>query len=243
MSAGVFYGIGIGPGDPDLITVKAVKILSTCPVVFVPKTGKGEESTAHTIAAAHLSPAAEIRELVFPMTTDPATLESFWRDNARQVAAVLEKGRDAAFLTLGDAMLYSTFIYLAEALQAVLPQAAIVTVPGITAFSAAAALTRFAVGVGKQPVTIVPTSDDLEELRRLLALPGTKVLMKIGRRLEAILAILDELGLLEGSVLVSRAGMSEQQIVTDLRTLRGQESRIGYLAVMLVSGTTGEEQV
>ncbi|RJQ66464.1 MAG: precorrin-2 C(20)-methyltransferase [Desulfobacteraceae bacterium] len=240
MTIGVFYGIGIGPGDPDLITLKAAKILSQCRTVFVPKARATEESTALGIAGKHLHPRADIRELVFPMTMDKAKLRQSWIDNAGQVAAALESGADAAFLTLGDAMLYSTYIYLVRALRDVLPGVEIITVAGITAFSAAAALTHFPVGTGKLPATIVPTSDDLDELRRILQRKGTKVLMKIGRRLDAILDVLEETGLLDGSLLVSRVGMDNQRVETELRALRGRNSDVGYLSIILVPAAEEE---
>lgn len=240
MKPGVFYGIGIGPGDPDLITLKAADILSRCRTVFVPKARATEESTALSIAGRHLHPRADIRELVFPMTADKAKLRLSWIDNGRQVASVLESGADAAFLTLGDAMLYSTYIYLVRVLRDVLPGVRIVTVAGITAFSAAAALTHFPVGTGKLPVTIVPTSDDLVELRDILQRKGTKVLMKIGRRLDAILDVLEETGMLDRSLLVSRVGMDNQRVETDLRALRGRNSDVGYLSIILVPAAEEE---
>lgn len=240
MTMGVFYGIGIGPGDPDLITLKAAKILSDCRTVFVPKSGEAEKSLALAIAGRHLHPQSEIHELVFPMTRDREKLRKSWTDNARQVAEVLEQGRDAAFLTLGDVLLYSTYIYLVRALRRVQPLAETVAVPGVTAFSAAAAQTRFPIGTGKQPVTIVPTSDDLDELRRILDRKGTKVLMKIGRRLDAVLEVLAQTGDLHRSVLVSRAGMQDQRIETDLQALRGRSSPVGYLSIILVAADEQE---
>jgi precorrin-2/cobalt-factor-2 C20-methyltransferase len=240
MTNGVFYGIGIGPGDPDLITIKAANILSQCRTIFVPKARATEESIALTIAAKHLHPQADIRKLVFPMTTDKNKLHQSWIDNAKEVAATLKSGSDAAFLTLGDTMLYSTYIYLVRALRDELPDARIVTIAGITAFSAAAALTHFPVGTGKLPVTIVPTSDNLEELRRILARKGTKVLMKIGRRLDAILEVLEETGILDRSLLVSRVGIANQRVETDLRALRGRNSDVGYLSIILVPAAEEE---
>ena len=240
MTIGVFYGIGIGPGDPDLITLKAANILSQCKIVFVPKARATEESTALGIAGRHLHPRVDIRELVFPMTMDKKKLRQSWVDNAGEVAAALKSGEDAAFLTLGDAMLYSTYIYLVAALRDVLPGVEIVTLAGITAFSAAAALTHFPVGTGKLPATIVPTSDDLDELREILQRKGTKVLMKIGRRLDAILEVLEEAGMLDRSLLVSRAGMDNQRIETDLRALRGCNSDVGYLSIILVPAAEEE---
>ncbi len=116
----------------------------------------------------------------------------------------------------------------------------IVTIAGITAFSAAAALTHFPVGTGKLPATIVPTSDDLLELRAILQRKGTKVLMKIGRRLDAILEVLEAAGMLDRSLLVSRVGMDDQRIETDLRALRGRDSDVGYLSIILVPAAEEE---
>jgi precorrin-2/cobalt-factor-2 C20-methyltransferase len=108
------------------------------------------------------------------------------------------------------------------------------TVPGITAFSAAAALTSFPVGEGKQTVTIVPASDDLAVLRRALDGGGTVVLMKVGARLEKVLEELDARGLTEHAVFVSHAGMASQRIETDLRSLRGAPPQAGYLSILII---------
>jgi len=235
MSIGTLYGIGIGPGDPDLLTVKGAKLLSRCRHVFVPKAKPAAESLARTIAEEHLRPDAEIHEMVFPMTSDRNELAARWNESAESVAAVLRQGEDACFLTLGDSLLYSTYIYLARALRALLPEAPIVTVTGITALSAAAALTEFPIGEGKAPVTIVPTADDFATLRGALALGGTVVLMKIGRRLEAVLDLLEEAGRIDGAVFVSRVGLEGQRIETDLRKLREEGPEAGYLSVILVN--------
>jgi precorrin-2/cobalt-factor-2 C20-methyltransferase len=243
MSRGVLYGIGIGPGDPDLITVKGAKILSQCLDVFVPKAKISEKSTARAISEKHLHPEANIYELVFPMDTDNGRLRASWKEGAGRVAEVLEAGRDACFLTLGDTMLYSTYIYLVRALREILPKAEVVTVPGITAFSAAAAATEFPVGTGKRPVTIIPTSDDLEEVRRMLARPGVKVIMKIGQRCEQILELLEETGAIGDSVFISRVGLEDQRIERDLNKLRNGPPDTGYLSVILSGdGEKGERE-
>jgi precorrin-2/cobalt-factor-2 C20-methyltransferase len=241
MPLGVLYGIGVGPGDPDLITVKGARILARCPHVFVPKAKHSADSVALAIARSHLSPDAAVHEVVFPMVTDPAELEQRWRESAKQVAEVLETGQDACFLTLGDALLYSTYIYLIRALRRVLPQARIITIPGVTAFSAAAALTEFPVGEGKMPVTIIPMADDLENVRQALMKRGTVVLMKIGRRLDAVLDLLEEAGAIDGGVFVSHAGMAEQRLETDLRKLRGTGPETGYLSLVLTSSPAERE--
>ncbi|MGD0092291.1 MAG: precorrin-2 C(20)-methyltransferase [Planctomycetota bacterium] len=234
MTLGTLYGIGIGPGDPELITVKGAGLLRRCRHVFVPKARTAAESLAWSIARRHAQAEATVHELVFPMTTDSRELEERWRESARQVAAVLHGGEDACFLTLGDPFLYSTYIYLVRALRQELAAVRVVTVPGVTAFSAAAALAGFPVGEGKKPVTIVPASDDLEQARRAIAGGGTVVLMKIGKRLREILKLLEDCGVLERSVLVARVGLPEERLETDLRRLKEAGTEAEYLAVILV---------
>ena len=240
MKQGTLYGIGVGPGDPDLITVKGATILAGCAHVFVPKARKGAESVALSIAQKHINPQAEIHEILFPMTTDRSELEKRWEESAKVIAEVLETGADACFLTLGDALLYSTYIYMLRALRRKIPDVKVVTVPGITAFSAAASLAEFPVGEAKEPITIVPTADDLEDVRRAISLGGTVVLMKIGKRLNQILDLLEDVGAMENGVFVSHAGMEAQRIETDLRNLRGEESEAGYLSIILVRGKGGK---
>lgn len=239
MTLGTFYGIGVGPGDSELITVRGSRILAQCRNIFVPKARLASASVALNIARCYVPAGATIRALVFPMTRDSGELERRWRSSAAEVAQVLRGGLDACFLTLGDPLLYSTYIYLLRALEAELPKLNVVTVPGITSFCAAAALTNFALGEGTAPVTIVPASDDLDIVREALRHGGTVVLMKIGERLRAILGILKERGLLDQAVLVARAGQDGQRVEMDLRKLKPGNARAGYLSVILVHADGG----
>jgi len=234
MTIGTLYGIGIGPGDPELITLKGARLISSCRNLFVPKARTASESVALAIARPLVGPEARIEELVFPMTADKEELDAKWDVAAARVGEVIGAGDDACFLTLGDPLLYSTYIYLIRALRKRLPDLKAVTVPGIMAFGAAAALAEFPVGEGREPVTICPAADDLAAVRRALAQGGSVVLMKIGRRLPEILDLLDGEGLLERSVFVSHAGMAEQRIETDLRRLKSEGPEAGYLSIILV---------
>lgn len=242
MKKGTLYGIGIGPGDPDLITVKGAQILGECPHVFVPKARNEGGSVALGIAQRHIHPNAQIHEILFPMTTRKSELEERWEESAAAVAVVLETGSDACFLTLGDALLYSTYIYLLRALRRRIPDVAVVTVPGVSSFSAAAALAEFPIGEAKETVTIVPTADDLEKVRFALQKGGTVVLMKIGKRLQRILDEMESVGVLDRAVFVSRAGMEEERIVKDLGDLRSDKEDAGYLSVILVHGKGEDTQ-
>ncbi|MCX6966849.1 MAG: precorrin-2 C(20)-methyltransferase [Verrucomicrobia bacterium] len=234
MSLGKFYGMGVGPGDPELLTVKAATILGRCPHVVVPKAKAEGGSVALEIAGRYVHKEATIHELVFPMTMDKAALSRSWKESARTIASLLETGADVCFLTLGDALVYSTYIYLLRELKAIAPELEVVTVPGITSFSAVAALTGFPLGEGKEPITIVPTADDLTAVRRAVETGGTVVLMKIGKRLGEILDLLEETGVIDDAVFVQRAGQPTERVELDLRKLRGEDAQAGYLSVILV---------
>jgi len=234
MSLGTFYGMGVGPGDPELLTVKAASILGRCPHVVVPKAKADGGSVALEIAGRYVHKGAVVHELVFPMTMDKAELSRSWKESAQTIAALLRTGSDVCFLTLGDALVYSTYIYLLRELKAIVPQLEVVTVPGITSFSAVAALTSFPLGEGKEPITVVPTADDLTAVRRAIETGGTVALMKIGKRLGDILDILEETGVIGDAVFVQRAGQPTQRIELDLCKLRGEEAEAGYLSVILV---------
>jgi precorrin-2 C(20)-methyltransferase len=156
-------------GDPELMTVKGAKLLAQCRNVFVPKVGIAAQSVAFDIAKGYLAPSTCVQELTFPMTTDRAELASAWDASAGEIAIPLEAGQDACFLTLGDPMLYSTYIYLLRALRARFPALPVMTVPGITSMCAAASLAEFPIGQFKEPVTIIPAADDLGAVRQAVA--------------------------------------------------------------------------
>jgi precorrin-2/cobalt-factor-2 C20-methyltransferase len=171
------------------------------------------------------------------MVVNPDELMSRWNESARYVQALLKKGEDVCFPTLGDTFLYSTYIYLVKALLAIAPDTRIETVPGVTAFSAVAARMCFPVGKGKHPVTIVPSADDFATLESALKTNGTVVIMKVGKRLDAILDKLEEHKVLEKSVFAAHVGMADEHLETDLRKLRGTGDKTGYLSIILVDAS------
>ena len=232
---GSFYGIGTGPGDSGWVTVRGAQILATCPHIFAPKARIKSESLARTIAQPYIGANAIVHEQLFPMTKDEDELSERWQAAAEEVAAVLECGEDACFLTIGDPMLYSTYVYLLRALQQRLPELEVETVPGVTSFCAAASLTNFTLGERKEPLTIIPAADDLSAVEQAISHAGTVVLMKIGGRLPDILALLEKHSVINAAVLIARAGQPEQRIITDLEHLLPEEAAsVGYLSVILV---------
>jgi precorrin-2/cobalt-factor-2 C20-methyltransferase len=234
MKKGTLYGVGVGPGDPGLITVRGREVIGACRHVFAPKARIKSESLALQIAGRYAAAGAQIHELVFPMVEDEMVLERHWNEYAVEIVALLAAGEDVCFLTLGDTLLYSTHIYLVRAVKALAPQASVVTIPGVNSFSAAAALTGFPLGEGKKPLLVIPVSDDLDIVREAIDGDRTVVLMKVGKRLPEIVALLEERGLARRSVFVARAGLEGERIETDLTRLKGERERLGYLSVILV---------
>jgi precorrin-2/cobalt-factor-2 C20-methyltransferase len=134
---GTLFGIGVGPGDPDLITMKAVKILKQVDLVFAAASTKNNHSLAVNIAREHIPASAAVKMLRFPMTRDKNETHKAWKEHARTIITELEKGRNVAFLTLGDSMTYSTYGYILKYVQKLAPHLEAQTVPGITSYQAA----------------------------------------------------------------------------------------------------------
>lgn len=228
---GTLYGIGVGPGDPDLITLKAVKILQKVDVVLAAASSKNEASLALSIAAPHLRQGAEVLRLDFPMTRDQAVLDAAWRANADAVSAILAQGKSAAFLTLGDPLTYSTFGYLLRTLNGLLTEIAVEVVPGITSYQAAAAHTGRVLVESGESLAVVSGVAPEAELEAVLGVAQAAVILKAYKNMPAIRRVLDRLGLTKSSVFVTRLGHEGQQVIQSLDDVPEKPS---YFSLILV---------
>lgn len=234
---GRFYGVGVGPGAPDLLTLRAHRILTTVPVVVYPACKPGASSYAWRIVREYVPASTRRLAQVFPMSRDWAALIPIWRNNAREIAAELRAGNDVAFITEGDPMLFSTFLHVWELLREVAPEVEVDIVPGVPSLGAAAALTGIPLGQGDQQVAIVPATWHEDALREVLSGWDVVVLMKVARVLPRVIDLLKELGRYPHAALVSR-GSSEQQLVTrDLERFR--DRRLNYLTTVIVGRPLG----
>ncbi|MDT8901748.1 precorrin-2 C(20)-methyltransferase [Anaeroselena agilis] len=229
---GKFYGIGVGPGDPDLLTLRAAALLKTADVVCIPRSAADNESVALKVAGAHIGPAAEMIEVSTPMTRDKDQLEAEWRRGAEKIAASLAAGKNVAFITIGDAMLFSTYTYLLKHVRDLIPEVEVESVPGVTSFAAAAAHLDLPLSEGTEKLAILPAVDDPEALRPLLAAFDNAVLMKVAGKYEQIVAVLGDLGLKDKAVFVSRLGYPDQFVTRDLDSLVGKKR--DYLSLILI---------
>ena len=189
---GKLYGIGVGPGDTELLTLKAARILKTVPVVFTPKSSKEKESIALSIVKPVLEEREDYKRLmlvtpIFPMIEDKDELEKIWNSASEMIAQYLDSGRDVAFITLGDPSVFSTYAYVQKKL---IEDYEIETVPGITSFTACAAARNKALVEQNEILTIVPKIDD--RLEHVLEYSDSIVLMKASRNTSQLEKTIEE---------------------------------------------------
>ncbi|WP_313075097.1 precorrin-2 C(20)-methyltransferase [Lacrimispora sp.] len=223
--AGIMYGIGVGPGDPELMTIKAVKRIRDLKVIAIPHKDK-EICTSYQIARQAV-PEIDEKEclcLHMPMTKDQEALKKSHEAAADAVIARLELGEDVGFLTLGDVSIYSTFAYLAE--RVVKGGYEIRLVSGIPSFCAAAARLDLSLVTGSEELHIIPASYQISDA---LKMPGVKVLMKAGRQIEAVKEEIKKSGL--SAVMVENCGMEEERIYKSLDEI---PETAGYYSLLIV---------
>ena len=227
--------VGLGPGDPELVTVKGLRAIQDADVIFVPRSRDGDISLALRIAETWIDRGRQrIVELLLPMTRNADELAPAWVAAADVIVNTLGVAERGVYLLLGDPLLYGTFTYIWRALASHGADVEIQIIPGVTSFAAAAAATHIVLGTTDEHVAIVPASraTTVEKLRRLLVECDTLIIMKVGSVLPQMLAALDELGLLDTTVYAERVGMPEERIVHDVRALAGQPQP--YLSLLIV---------
>lgn len=225
---GTFYGVGVGPGDPELLTLKAVRVLEACPVIAAPKTKRGEMLALTIAAGAADLEGKEILPLYFSMDRDKGVQRAAHQAAAQAVREKLDLGLDVAMLNLGDVSIYATWSYLMEMLQGQGYET--VMIPGVPSFCAVAARLGISLTEMNAPVHIAPGSGALEEV---LELPGTKILMKSGRQLPEVLETLRGRGQLEHTMLVENCGLPGETVCRDL-TRENPAEETGYFATVIV---------
>jgi precorrin-2/cobalt-factor-2 C20-methyltransferase len=233
ISMGRIYAVGVGPGDPELLTRKAERILREVGVVCTPAASPLDSSRALSIVEGFLDrDRQEVIIQVFPMRMDQTGLEEFWETAAAVVAEKAMQGTDVAFITIGDPFLYSTFLYLYSIFREKYPDIPLEVVPGISSINAAAIASGVPLGMASERIAIIPAAFEQENLRKTLEEFDTIVLMKMSRVFDGIYEMLVELGLERKTVYVSRVGTPEQHVVSDLATLVGK--KLDYLSLLIV---------
>ena len=209
MTGGTLYGVGVGPGDPELVTLKALRILQTVPVLAWPAPEEGP-SLAREIVAEHL-PGTQ-REIPIRMPLLPARFpaDDVYDRAAMEIGAVLAAGEDVAVICEGDPFFYGSFMYLFGRLAG---EHTIEVVPGVSSLTACAAALGAPLSAKNDVLTVVPGPLDAEIMKQRLADADAAAIIKVGRHLEKIRGVIDDLGLSDNARYIERATMAEQRIV------------------------------
>jgi precorrin-2/cobalt-factor-2 C20-methyltransferase len=229
---GTLYGLGVGPGDPELITVKAFRRLKESPVIAYPKKQRGSKSYAHKIIEVYFQPEEkEMLGLVFPMTKDPEILDRKWSETVELVWEKVQEGKDVAFVTEGDPLLYSTFIHMMRLMQERHPEVPIEVVPGISSFNGAASRLGIALADGDDHIAIVPARDDYETMKKVIQENDCVIFIKVAKVIDVMLHVLRDLDLLHKASVVTKV-TSDEEIIWNAAELDGAE--LEYLTLMVV---------
>lgn len=234
---GTLWGVGLGPGDPELVTVKAARVIGAADVIAYHSARHGR-SIARSIAEPYLRDGQIEEHLVYPVTTETSdhpggyagAMEDFYRESAERIAAHLDAGRDVALLAEGDPLFYSSYMHmhtrLTERFDAVI-------VPGVTSVSAASAAVSTPLVQGDQVLTILPGTLPAEELQRRLADTDAAIIMKLGRSYPAVRQALSNSGRLADAYYVERASTERQRV---LPAAEVDDASVPYFALAMLTG-------
>ena len=228
MKKGVFYGVGVGPGDAELMTLKAQRVLRECPVLAVPNSGASAAALNIVRAAVDISDKT-ILDIPMPMTRDREKLDSAHDEAAEKIIRELEQGRDVAMPNIGDVSVYASCAYLLGRVAAAGFETHMI--PGVPSFCAAAARLDMSLTTAKKPLVIIP--GDAESMDALLEIDGTKVLMKSGKSIADTVKKLENLNLANGARAVENCGMENERVIRDVRELT---SGAGYFTTIIIKG-------
>lgn len=230
MKKGKLYGIGVGPGDSKLLTVKAVEAIQSCDMIITPKTEKKDGSVAWNIAKPYIREETELLPMVFQMNLDMEAVARQWEENRRIVCEKLDEGKNLVFLTLGDPMLYSTYMYIFRALEGTEYEAE--NIPGIPAFVGIANAIGMPLAEWEETVVVLPATASEEKIDRVLAVADNAVIMKVYKNWAYIQEMLRKHHLIENAVMVTRAGLPDECVQKDLDALPA-DYRPNYLSTIL----------
>jgi len=213
MSSSRLIGVGVGPGDPELVTVKGVNALRAADVIVVPVMDTGERGRAEATVLHYVGQEKVVR-VVFALNerTDRGRREAAWDAAGARVAQLLREHGTVAFATIGDPNVYSTFTYLAQTIAELVPGTVVETVPGITAMQDLAARSGAVLTEGTEPLTLVPVTAGSQALKDALAGPGTVVAYKFGRQAQEVAEALRETGRIDDAVWGSALGLPEESV-------------------------------
>lgn len=231
MKKGKLYGIGVGPGDSELLTVKAVKTIRNADIIITPKTEKKDGSVAFNIAKPYIPEDIEILPMVFEMSLNMDAVKEQWDKNRKLIEGKLAEGKNIVFLTLGDPMLYSTYMYIFNEFKDS-AEYEVETIPGIPAFLGIASYIGLPVTEWEENVLIIPATCSPEKFDKALSASDNAVIMKVYKNFAFVQEELKKHHMLKNSVMVSRAGLPDEIVHRDIGSLPS-DYKPNYLSTII----------
>src|SRR6185369_2864997 len=214
------FAVGVGPGDPELLTRKAERVLRSVDVILAPVSHPSEASVALETIREFID--EDLQKIIihqFPMTSHRSRLIPAWREAAAVIAGHAEAGRSVAFITIGHPLFYSPFIYLLRILRETWPRIPIDIIPGISSINAAASQAALPLVEADEKMAVIPATAGIEQIRAALETFETVVLLKVKPLFPAIVELLRATGREQRTVFVERVGSPRQKVLTDFREI------------------------
>ena len=232
------YCVGCGPGDPELLTIKAVNLIKSAEVIFAPTAREGKPSIALSVVDQYIDKSTKTTNLVFPMVKDKESLKDYWVRNAGEIAGAVRSGKKVVYLTVGDPALYSTWIYIHRELKKSHPDIEVEIVPGVASVFAIANKAKISLAEGEETVAIVPACYDMDRVKRTAAACDTVIFLKDGRYFDNVIDTLGQAGFPDDAMLAIAQDVSAPEgEILEVTTLADQRGRKGptekYFSIMV----------
>lgn len=229
---GILYGVSVGTGDPELITVKGVKIIQKCSIVSFPAGIKGKKGIAERIIQVYIQPHQQTLPLNFPYTQDEKELKQAWELASLELLGYLKKGQDIAFACEGDVSLYSSFTYLAQTLRQLQPSLSIQFIAGVASPMAAANLLQIPLTTQQEKLAIIPALYSIEELEIALNWAETVVLLKVASVYQQVWQVIQHKNLWASAWVVEKVSFAEEKIYYPLNNY--PQLQLSYFSLLII---------
>ena len=232
------FCVGCGPGDPELLTIRALNLITEADVIFVPTSKLDKPSIALSIVAKYIKETTKIITLVFPMVKDKDSLKDYWKKNTLEISQMVRTGKKTLYLTVGDPSLYSTWIYIHRELKKNHKDIEIEIIPGITSIFAFAAESKIGLVEGNEHLSIVPACYDLNKVKNTVKASDTIVFLKDGRYFDNVIEMLSDSGFGEETQIAIAQDVSTKENILEIKHLKDLKGKKQpsqkYFSIMVV---------
>jgi precorrin-2/cobalt-factor-2 C20-methyltransferase len=239
------FCVGCGPGDPELLTVRAVNLIKNAEVIFAPTAREGKPSIALSVVEQYIDRPTKTLSLVFPMVKDRESLRDYWKRNADEIAGAVRSGKKVVYLTVGDPALYSTWIYIHRELKKSYGDIEVEIVPGVASMFAIAARAKISLAEGDETVAVVPACYNMERVKKTANACDTVIFLKDGRYFDSVIEMLAQAGFPDNANIAIAQDVSEEGEILEMKRLSELRGKKGptekYFSIMVAKKNADRE--